>query len=321
MEIGVIGAGRISHGTHLPLINGHEESSLSFVADVDGERVRRVAKTFGTDAVHIQDGTEFPECDALILAIPVGTRDEYFQRFSERDVAIFAEKPFATDTGSHKRWAGASEQIACDYTRLEFRTTDQIRTLMESSLLGSLKSVHYRQHLFGPTGISPTSYKMDAELSGGGALIEFGVHLLGEIDFFFEDYRLDLRDVEMESMDGLDIDTSFTLHAESDTGSVPIEIDLSWVEPEANIARYEFDGGTVAYDLAKPSATLVLEDGHRRLPMERDDRYPDDHKEAVWSRLRSFLERVRDGRTFDETRPRVTEIIEEVYQRGREGSS
>ena len=102
IKVGVIGAGGISSGVHLPLLSCIDNISIEFIADTINPEI--LAKTYNTRSIKINDISSLPNCDIVVLAIPVGVKEEYIREFSKRNTYIFTEKPFAIDLETHKNF-------------------------------------------------------------------------------------------------------------------------------------------------------------------------------------------------------------------------
>ena len=86
MEIGVIGAGAISSQAHIPLLSCMENVSVKYIADIKDPY--RLAKAYKTESIKINDVSSLPDCDTVLLAIPVGAREEYIHELSKRKIPI-----------------------------------------------------------------------------------------------------------------------------------------------------------------------------------------------------------------------------------------
>ena len=100
MKIGVVGAGRISSSVHLPLLSCIDTVNIEFIADRKYPKV--LGNTYNTKPVKIDKISSLPDCDIVLLALPVGVKEEYIREFAKRDSYIFAEKPFSVDL----KWLG-----------------------------------------------------------------------------------------------------------------------------------------------------------------------------------------------------------------------
>ena len=151
IEIGVIGAGSISSVVHLPLLSCIDNVSIKFIADVFDPK--ELAKAYNTQSIKITDITSLPDCDIVVLAIPVGVREKYIQEFSKRKTAIFTEKPFALNPETHKNFLKLSNRISCNYMRIYYNSTMQIKDIISSKIFGHIKKVSITEGgIIGKTG-------------------------------------------------------------------------------------------------------------------------------------------------------------------------
>ena len=93
-EIGIVGAGTIVSKTHLPLLSCLNSVSVKYIADIQDPQ--QLADCYNTDAIKIVDDLSvLPDCDVVLLAIPVGVRANYIREYSKRNIPIFSEKPYS----------------------------------------------------------------------------------------------------------------------------------------------------------------------------------------------------------------------------------
>ena len=235
--IGVIGAGGISSAVHLPLLSCIDDISIKYIADVRDPQ--DLAKIYKTESIIIKDIHSLPDCDIALLAIPVGVREEYIHEFSKRKIPIFAEKPFAIDFETHKRFLQLSNKITCNYMRVFYNSTRQIADIIYSNTFGNLRKVSISEGGIGSgTNRGKNSYQSNPALSGGGMLMETGCHTLSQLSYLFKEISVKNANVVWE--DDFDVDTKATFEI---PGKNPIEIhyQLSMLRPMENHATFFFD--------------------------------------------------------------------------------
>jgi predicted dehydrogenase len=117
--------------------------------------------------------------DGVVIATPSALHAEQAIAALERGVAVFCQKPLARTAAETRRVVDAARAadrlLAVD---LSYRFTDamqQIRTLVRSGALGSVYATDLVFHnAYGPD--KPWFY--DLQLSGGGCVIDLGIHLV-----------------------------------------------------------------------------------------------------------------------------------------------
>ena len=327
LSVGVVGAGKISSASHLPVLSNLDDTEISYVADLDPSRVRSLSASYGAEPIVVGDGdTTLPPRDAVLLAIPVGARAPYVEAFGRRQIPVFAEKPFATTPAEHREYLDILGDVTCHYIRLNYSATRQARRLVVEDTLGDLNGVTYAEGgVQGPTGRSPATYQSDPSLRGGGLLMEMGCHGLSQLLWILREWDLTVESSSISWQAGFDVDVDARLLATGSRGSVPVEFELSRVRPLRTEIRLTFEHGIVSFDPEKAEARLVLEGDERGgapLTFDTTGRWATSFAQAVYIHWRQFLGHVRDGELADGTReepvgtmPEVTRLIDEMYGR------
>src|SRR5579871_763292 len=108
-RVGVIGAGAIAFGSHVPVLLNTAGAAIAWIMDRDEKRARRVARCFGVP--HARGDLEtLPDADVVLVTIPYGARAPLYEALGRRFPAIYVEKPLALTLAEHDRlcalWAG-----------------------------------------------------------------------------------------------------------------------------------------------------------------------------------------------------------------------
>lgn len=317
IEVGVIGAGGISSSVHLPLLTCIENVSIKFIADTFDPL--DLAKVYNTKSIQISDISSLPRCDVVVLAIPVGAREEYIREFSKRDTAIFTEKPFATTLESHNQFLQMSNKISCNYMRIFYNSTRQIKNIISSKLFGSLKKVTITEGgIVGKTNRGKNSYQADPKLSGGGILMEAGCHTFSQLAFIFND--ISVRQAKVIWQDDFDVDAQVTF----DVLDNPTHIDyhISLIKPVESISKFFFEHAVVSFNHLIPNSVFTVSDYHNRnqLILNQCDEFADTFAQAYYLKWKSFLDNLSSNKTFDtkfETSMVTTQLITEIFRKSR----
>lgn len=324
LTVGVIGAGKISTSCHLPVLANIDGVAVKYVADTDKDQARTVAKAYDAESVQVgTDRAQVPASDVALLAVPVGVREPYLEAFGNRSIPVFSEKPFASGIEEHRRFQAISETISCNYLRLCFSSTRQLRQLLTSGVFGELRRVRYAEGgIVGATGRPKENYQSDAALRGGGMLLERGCHGLSQLVYLLDEWDHTVEAVTIEWQDDFDVDVRARLVATGDGRSIPVEYALSRVRPLETTAEFVFEHGIAAFDPEDPDGRITVRglDGGlgRDLAFEHDGRWATTFAQAAYCRWQEFLSLVRPGTETagtPETMPAVTELISEMYDR------
>ncbi|MWG33296.1 Gfo/Idh/MocA family protein [Halomarina oriensis] len=302
-RVGVVGAGEMAELAHIPAVSTLDELTLAYVADVDGDRARTVGRAHGVDAVTVTDAASLPQCDVAVLATPVGVRGEYVEVFGTRETPLLAEKPFAPSLDTHRRFLDRGPSMCCNYTRLFFSSTRQASALVAGDAFGELQRASFAESFVGAQGVSPGSYRLDADLSGGGVLAESGCHLLSQVTRLLAGYDLSITEADVRTHEGLDVEVEASLTATAGDRSVPVDLLVTMVTPTDDRVRLEFEHATVTFDPAAPDATLRVTPeeptpaGVGPLELAPADEWATAFRQGVYLRWEAFLESLRSSDT------------------------
>jgi len=179
-SVGVVGCGQIARTVHLPVLLNMPRVRLAWVADRSSERAGAVGALFGLKAVNAQCAQDLPECDVVLLAIPVGARAAYWQGLAAKKVAVLAEKPFAATSREHRRIAELfpPHRLACGYMRRFYGSTILLCHLLTHQWFGPLRRLRIAEGARTTrTGVD-YSFFDEQGLSPGGVLADLGCHTL-----------------------------------------------------------------------------------------------------------------------------------------------
>ena len=318
LEIGIIGAGSISSTVHLPLLSCIENVSVKFIADTFDPK--DLANAYNIQSIKITDITSLPNCDIAVLAIPVGVRKKYIQEFSKRKTPIFTEKPFATDPETHKSFLELSNRISCNYMRIYYNSTRQIKNIITSGIFGSIKKVSITEGgIIGKTGRGKYSYQANPKLSGGGLLMETGCHTLSQLDFLFDD--ISVRESKVIWQDDFDIDAQVVFDI-SGNNSFSIDYHITMIKPVETLTtfffeHFEFNKRKIFSDY---EFTISNYNSDKQFTLCQENKFAATFAQAYYLKWKSFLDQIRQGNTIDtklETSFKTTQMISEIIQKGR----
>ena len=317
-SVGVIGAGGIAQMAHLPILSNIDDVELTYVADIDTDRAKRVAFEYDTDAVNLSKSLNLPHSDAVLLAIPVGVRGDYYDVFADRDVDIFSEKPFARDVEEHDEWAANARNVIANYMRTEYSTTRQLRQIVDHELFGSINSMTLIESYVGATGISSGHYRTDRSLSGGGVLAERGGHTLSQLIHVLDSDRITLSDCEFV-MDG-ELDVSINAHLNDLKHDIGIDYHATRIEQTETKLELQCENATVSVDHTDAEDQITVEptsNTSEQLEIASDERWATSWSGGIYLRWRRFLDgAVHTGKKDLGTERQVTSMIEKLYDEG-----
>lgn len=320
--VGVIGAGWITSIYHLPILSYFDETSVKYVADVDGTKAKYLSEAYGASSITIdEDVSRLPDCDVAVLAIPVGARDEYLQEFARRDTPVFCEKPFAIDESAHREFLELPNALFCNYQRTCYSAVIQLKKILQSGLFGRLETATVNEGVVGgpDTGIGSDHYRTDLSLSGGGILMEMGCHTLSELVHVFEGWDLSVDAVDITWNEVFDVDVDAVLTAAGEGRNVDITYRISSIRNLGRRATFTFENAEVVFNTFEAEQPLYV---RRRdtdsfaLAFEPSGEWATSQHQGVYLRWKQFVADLRNDSVTDHVRtaPEVSELITELYE-------
>lgn len=183
LRVGVIGAGAVSTFGHIPGYQRHPQVELVAISDIDEERLQRVAQTHSIPHTfaRAEDLLAMDELAAVSICTPNYLHAPQSIAALQAGKHVLCEKPLAIRAAEAEKMAAVAQQagrklMVCLNNR--FRPDlRRLKRLVENGLLGDL--YHARVVWLRRAGIPVgNSWLTNRTLSGGGVLIDLGVHML-----------------------------------------------------------------------------------------------------------------------------------------------
>jgi len=183
LQLGLIGAGGVVQMNHLPALEKVPQIKVAAIADNRPGRAEEVARKRGI-ARHFEDYRALlaaPGVDAVLVALPNALHAEASIAALEADKHVLCEKPLARTPGEARdivaaaREAGRVLAVGCHH-----RFHPHVTALKRAIEAGDLGEIYLARAWFLRARGSPAlgSWFTNKQLSGGGPLIDLGVHML-----------------------------------------------------------------------------------------------------------------------------------------------
>jgi predicted dehydrogenase len=180
-KIGVIGLGGVAQLVHLPNLSKLTNAELTAVCEVNKSRLITIAEKFNVKERYsnYNDMLEKSEMDAVIIATPTSTHADIAVDCLEAGKDILVEKPLARTYQEAKRIVDAAKKNKRKLMvgmNLRYRPdTMLLRSFINSNEIGEpfyVKCGWIRKQSSGEKWFTKK------EESGGGVIIDLGIHLL-----------------------------------------------------------------------------------------------------------------------------------------------
>jgi predicted dehydrogenase len=183
LRIGVVGAGNIFTSVHQPAWTNHPEAEIVAVCDINEARAKAVAESIGIDAVYTdyKELLKRDDIDVIDICTPNLYHSEVAIAALQAGKHVFCEKPDAVSPAEAQKMAdaaAASGKLLLVMRNNRFNPSSQfLKRFVDEGNMGEIYTGRCgwvrRRGIPGKGGWFTTK-----ELSGGGPLIDLGVHFI-----------------------------------------------------------------------------------------------------------------------------------------------
>ena len=182
LKVGIIGAGGIARMAHIPGYQALEDVEVAAVADVDEQAARRTAEEFDVPRVFTdyRDLLALDDIEAVSVCTPNFMHKEPTIAALRAGKHVLCEKPIARNAAEGRAMVAAARRYRRQLMvalQWRFRPEAQVlKRFVEAGDLGEVYHAHARA--MRRRGIPGWGDFVEKEKSGGGPLIDIGVHIL-----------------------------------------------------------------------------------------------------------------------------------------------
>jgi predicted dehydrogenase len=189
MKVGLIGAGRQGR-RRAPAVYGVEGCELAVVADVEG--AEGLAREMGCQAVERwEEVVERPDIESIIVCTPPNLHAAIAMAAMRAGKHVLCEKPLARTVGEAEEMVREAEErdvaLKCGFNLRHHPGVQQARAWLYEGRLGEPMFARCRYGLGGRPGFE-REWRARPEVSGGGQLMDQGVHALDLCRWFLGDF-------------------------------------------------------------------------------------------------------------------------------------
>ncbi|MGI5878509.1 MAG: Gfo/Idh/MocA family protein [Christensenellales bacterium] len=278
VRIGLIGAGGIASGVHLPGIEAARGGKLTALCDIDEERLTAAAERYGIpENRRFRDYRELiacPDVDAVDICTPNYLHAEMAIAATRAGKAVCVEKPIAMSVGEALRIRDAVKSagvpsMVCFSNR--FRSAVRFaKWIMDRGLLGKVANL-YVEYLKSSAFIEGRrlEWRFIKDMAGTGVLGDLGSHLIDMARFLVGDIDgvtaqtgiLVKKRPKLDSDEIGEVETDDYCHflAELSGGAAATFSISRCAMGNANSIKFEIYGsaGALAIDLNRPDELCV----------------------------------------------------------------
>lgn len=260
--VGIIGASGIAEHAHIPGYLQQPEARLVAVADVIPERARALADKFGIPNSYgaYEDLLLNPDVDVVSVTTPNAFHAPIAMAALNAGKDVFCEKPPAISADEARRMqvlAAATGQTLYFCFNNRFRSdVQQLKRYVDA---GELGEVYYAKTATLRRRGSPGGWFANKKISGGGALIDIGVHCIDWTRYVMGNPEpVEIFGQIFSKIKTYDLDEHRTWLPAELRGSANVPADRAGDVDEAAMATIKFDNGATLF--VEVSWTLNTED-------------------------------------------------------------
>jgi len=260
IRLAMFGCGTIVKSQHLPAALAHPDVVLVALVDASSDRAANLMRSAHLNCKISTDyASVLGEVDAVINALPNHLHAPATLDALAAGVHVLCEKPLATNSADARACAAAAAEkglvLAVGMNRRYQDNHRLLKLILEHGMLGTLEG--YDWQVGGPYDWNAaTSFYFSKAEAGGGALIDYGVHLLDSLTDWFGP----VTDFQYEDDDwgsGIEANASLTLQHKSAQGTTPGYVRISRTYPLSNRLLVRGSEATAELLLSDPDMVVV----------------------------------------------------------------
>lgn len=192
---GIIGCGDVTEKKSGPAFNKIPHSQLVAVMRRDGEKAADYAQRHGVPKWYdnADELLNDPEINAIYIATPPGSHEEYTLKALRLGKPVYVEKPMARNAAECDEMVQVSQETGTPLFVAYYRRTlpyfIKVKELIDNKAIGEIRSVHITLHWPPyPEETGPAAqprWRVDPAISGGGHFHDLASH-----QFDFLEYAL-----------------------------------------------------------------------------------------------------------------------------------
>lgn len=329
-KIGIVGAGIVSVGYHIPVLFSMNDVEIKWICDTDIEKAKKISKkysinSYGTTVENLES------VDIVLLAIPLGTRDKIIDYCSLNNINIFLEKPIAKSIDDHKKLIEISNnkniEIGVGLMRKSYYSSLALEEIVESKIFGNIKKIFASEGAIARGLNSDDSYyQNNADLAGGGILIETGSHIIDQVFNIIKPKEISITAAEFKEFENIDLDTfvESTVICDNQENEIYFNLYLSKLNDTSNRIIIYFENHILSCSIAPDSPVTMLDKNLKKI-CNLNYQYFDCANEIYqafyleWKSFTTQVKRKKSGAFCIKNNFSTTDFIDKAYNWKKDG--
>lgn len=279
IKVGVIGCGKIAERASLPnLVNYKEKCQVTYLCDIVKEKAEDLVKKFELSNAKIttdwKELVKSTEVDVVFVDTPNYLHEEMTVEAAKNKKHVLVEKPITISIEAADNMVKAAKDngvfLMVEQTQRFDPVHQAARKVLDSGILGKIHNIRGRIGHAGPEYWSEgkAQWFYDKKKSGGGAMIDIGVHISDLLRWFSGKKVVEVC-AKMHTLEKeLDIEDNATVLMQFDDGTKG-EFECSWTTRPYEVLTYVYgEKGKMitAIGADKPIAVYLVDTGEGKDP-------------------------------------------------------
>lgn len=342
IEVGVLGVGHIG-SVHLQTATTLDGVTVSAAADAVPANRRR-AERLGARRTYADYEELLAEeaVDVVVVALPPSMHADAAVSATEAGAHVFVEKPLARSVEEARTVVDAADRagvrVGVDHTLRYYPEMRALKRRYDDGRLGHVPLAHLVRVNAGPFETPPPTgdvpdWQLDPAQTGGGAVMDLGVHLLDLLEWLFGE--MTVVDAVLDRQLDLPYEDTALLTLRSEATGTLASVHCGfyhWEEPPDVTLRCRLEGIADTADSTDfapnfhvNAARSALTNTVRRATGGTPEYFgPTYHYRAHYEALAGFVEAVGDGEdppVGEAEALRSLRLVEAAYDAAREGDA
>ncbi len=181
IKLCIVGAGNIAQSAHLPVYQQRDDVEITGIADLNLERAQEAAKKFGIPKAFssVEEMLENVECDYVDICVWNRSHASVAISAARAGKHILCEKPMALNLEHALEMKKEIEKAGVTFMlAVPTRYSGEAQLLREMVDAGKLGEIYYAKTAYTRRRGTPIGWFTDTSKSGGGPVIDIGVHCI-----------------------------------------------------------------------------------------------------------------------------------------------
>jgi len=188
IRAGIIGCGMISKMFHVPAMTHIPEIKLEAFSDVNGEWANELANRYSAPYSFTDYNEMIGKIDMVVVATPNALHTKISKVFLDAGVHVLCEKPMGINVEECedvlKKETESNALFMVGHSRRFASNAMLLKEFHEKGMFGEIKSMELVMGHSHTQWITRSGFSFKKELSGGGVLIDQGIHLIDLLIWF-----------------------------------------------------------------------------------------------------------------------------------------